>query len=390
MHGIKLGLDNMVQLVGALDLDVTSRGPCRWIHVAGTNGKGSVCAMIASICRAAGLKTALYTSPHLIEFRERIVVDGEQISEGGVVAGLNLIRDIAAGREHPPTFFEITTALAMWWFVQCCVEAAVLETGMGGRLDATNVVCPVVSVITPISMDHGEYLGRNLAEIAGEKAGIIKDRVPVVSSPQEAEAASVLQSVGGSRLQIVSAPWVGELGLPGEFQRWNAALAIAALEAGEFQPSLEAIAQGLRSIPWPGRFQRLPGDITLDGAHNPAAARCLAETWRAVRGPVKATLVFACMRDKDVAAICAELAEVAGTVIATPTRNPRSATPEELASIWDATAPTVPCRMAPDTATALSAAQRNGGPILVAGSLFLVGEALAILQGTLPPRASSQ
>ena len=185
--GIKLGLENIRRLIDALHVDL---GSARVIHVAGTNGKGSVCAMIDSICRAQGYRTGLFTSPHLVTFRERIRVNGEMISESASASGLTAIRNLVATWEPHPTFFEITTALALKYFSEAKIDIVILETGLGGRLDATNAVQSNVAVITPIALDHQEWLGDSLEKIASEKAGIIKPKVPVVSAAQRPEAES--------------------------------------------------------------------------------------------------------------------------------------------------------------------------------------------------------
>jgi dihydrofolate synthase/folylpolyglutamate synthase len=201
--GIKLGLENIRRLLDELsrsggfqtavgDLEIAL--PCKVIHVAGTNGKGSVCAMIDSICRAQGYRTGLFISPHLVTFRERIRINGEMISETAVADGLTMIRALIADWEPHPTFFEVTTALALKHFRDAKIDVAILETGLGGRLDATNAVQSDVSVITPIGLDHEEWLGHTLAEIAGEKAGIIKPGVAVVSAPQRPEAEHVIRA----------------------------------------------------------------------------------------------------------------------------------------------------------------------------------------------------
>src|SRR6516164_8580718 len=202
--GIKLGLENTRRLLNEIGLGSTRdprvifggspNNPPKVIHVAGTNGKGSVCAMIDSICRAQGYSTGLFISPHLVTFRERIRVDGEMISEEAVADGLTMIRDLMADWEPHPTFFEVTTALALKHFGGAKIEIAILETGLGGRLDATNAVQSDVSVITPIALDHEKWLGNTLAEIAGEKAGIIKPQTPVVSAAQAPEAQNVIRA----------------------------------------------------------------------------------------------------------------------------------------------------------------------------------------------------
>ena len=194
-RGIKLGLENTRSLLAALAVDPSPPLRPRYIHVAGTNGKGSVCAMLDAICRKQGFRTGLFTSPHLISFRERIQIDGEMIGENDVAAGLSKIRGIVSDWETHPTFFEITTALALEYFQRKQAHIVILETGMGGRLDATNAIQPAVSVITPIDLDHQAWLGSTLAAIAAEKAGIIKPGIPAVSAPQREEVATVLRSV---------------------------------------------------------------------------------------------------------------------------------------------------------------------------------------------------
>jgi dihydrofolate synthase/folylpolyglutamate synthase len=223
LHGVKLGLSNTTRLVDALGVKLSGPGAPTFIHVAGTNGKGSVCAFLDSICRAAGKRTGLFTSPHLLTFRERIRINGEMIGEAETARCLTMIRQISADWKHQPTFFEITTALALRSFVENKAEIVVLETGMGGRLDATNVVTPAVSVITPIFLDHQQYLGNTLKEIALEKAGIIKPEVPVVSAWQREEVLQVLRHVAktqSSTFHVVVTPiGVVTIGLVGQHQR---------------------------------------------------------------------------------------------------------------------------------------------------------------------------
>jgi len=243
--GIKLGLDNTRRLLAAAG-DPHER--LKFLHVAGTNGKGSVCAMLDSVLREGGVRSGLFTSPHLVEFRERIRVDGVEIPEEAAAEGLTLLRDASSTWDHQPTFFEITAALAAWWFDRAGAEIVVWETGMGGRLDATNVVTPLVSVITPIGLDHQRWLGSTLAEIAGEKAGIIKSGVPVVCGPQDQEALAVIKAktkAQSSSFLEVTAPYDGPLSLPGAHQQWNAASALAALDAADLVPDKSVRARGL-------------------------------------------------------------------------------------------------------------------------------------------------
>lgn len=390
MHGIRLGLENMQQLATALNLPLDSAVPGAplYFHVAGTNGKGSVCALLDSILRAGGVRTGLYTSPHLVTFRERIRLDGAMISAEAVAEGLTVIRDVIETWNPRPTFFEITTALALRWFAAQGAEAVVLETGLGGRLDATNVTRPAVSVLTPIGYDHQAYLGNTLGEIAGEKAGILKPGIPVVSSPQPIEAATVIATLAAKRespLDVPQDPWTqSPIGLVGAHQGWNAAVACLALEvAGAQYPRLrlspEIVARGLAEVQWPGRFQEIDGRFVLDGAHNPAAARQLAATWREQFGDTPTTLILGVMRDKDHRGVAEALAPLASRVFTVQVNNARTCTAEELAAEVRALDPAKPCTACGSLQEALAQLSPAETRILIAGSLFLVGEALVAL-----------
>jgi dihydrofolate synthase/folylpolyglutamate synthase len=406
--GIKLGLENIRRLldeccsgvcVKRQALAAASTSTRKVIHVAGTNGKGSVCSMMDSICRAQGYRTGLFISPHLITFRERIRVDGKMIPEDAVADGLTMIRDLVADWDPHPTFFEVTTALALKHFCETKIDVVILETGLGGRFDATNAVQSDVSVITPISLDHEEWLGHTLAEIAGEKAGIIKLHVPVVSAPQPAEAEAVIQA----RAAECDAPlhFVHEVydhspvGLHGEFQKRNAAVAIAAIHAANIQLGEKAIVRGLATIEWPARFQKWDKRTIIDGAHNPGAASILVQTWREVFGDQKATLVLAVLSDKDLRGICEALAPIAESVLLPKIRSERGAPPEALAKVL-ASIPSVSragaspagnrrgcptISIAASIGEALDRACAKPNPILIAGSLHFAGEVLAHLRG---------
>ena len=391
VHGIRPGLETTWRLVDALGVDPARM---KFIHVAGTNGKGSVCAMLDSICRAAGLKTGLFTSPHLITFRERIRVNGELIGEPEVAARLTAIRKLSAGWNPAPTFFEITTALALAHFQSVSLDVVVLETGMGGSLDSTNIVTPLVSVLTPIDFDHERWLGATLPEIAAEKSGIIKPVVPVVSAPQPEEAAAVIKHIAHQRralLHEVQSPIENvPIGLAGDYQRWNAALAIHALDHARLDIPLEAITRGLASVSWPGRFQRVTERIIVDGAHNPAAARCLVETWRETFGDAKATLVLGILQDKNLRGICETLLPIATRVITVPVQNPRSSSAQELSEIIRCIAPGFLCLPSATLSGALRSADAHSEQILVAGSLFLVGETLGFLHNEEAGEVSAQ
>ena len=378
--GIKLGLENVQRLL--LELSVPPPGQ-QIIHVAGTNGKGSVCAMIESISRAAGYRTGLFTSPHLVTYRERIRVNGEMIPPNEVATGLTILRDRIKSWEPHPTFFEITTALALVYFEKAKCELLVLETGLGGRLDATNALTPVVSVITPIGYDHEKWLGHTLEEIACEKAGIIKAKVPVVSAKQEAAAEKVIRARAtecDTPLVYVTEPYTASaMSLSGRHQQQNAALAIAALRAGNIAVTEDAIIRGLGTVDWPARFQRWDERTIIDGAHNPDGAQVLADTWRDEFGTDRATIILAVLRDKNVAEICRNLAPIATRFILPRIRAGRALTPDELASHLSALG--LPCSIAPSFADALDSARANPERILITGSLHFAGEALATLQG---------
>lgn len=394
--GIKLGLENIQRLITELQVDLRN---ARVIHVAGTNGKGSVCAMIDSIGRAQQYRTGLFISPHLVTFRERIRINGEMISESEVAAGLTNIRKLVADWEPHPTFFEIATALALKHFSEAKIDIIVLETGLGGRLDATNAVQSHVAVMTPIALDHEQWLGHSLAEIAGEKAGIIKPQTPVVSAPQLPDREKVIRARAAeceAPLQFVTETYnKSPVALRGEHQKLNAAIAIAAIRAAKIKIDDAAIARGLATVEWPGRFQCWDKRTVIDGAHNPAAARILADTWRDLFGDERASLILAILSDKDLRKICEALAPIADSVLLPKIRSERAADPEELAEIF-ASFPSV-CRagaspagnrsgcptiaIAASFAEALELARAKPHPILITGSLHFAGEALAHLQG---------
>jgi dihydrofolate synthase/folylpolyglutamate synthase len=402
--GIKLGLENIRRLLDELSRSGGFQAavgdlppsqcygvpreialPWKVIHVAGTNGKGSVCAMIDSICYAQGYRTGLFISPHLVTFRERIRVNGEMISEDAVADGLTMLRDLITGWNPHPTFFEITTALALKHFGEAKIDIAILETGLGGRLDATNAVQSDVSVITPIGLDHEEWLGHTLAEIAGEKAGIIKSGVPVVSAPQQPQAEEVIRARAtecNSPVQFVNETYHGSpVALRGEYQKQNAAVAIAAIHASNMQLGEKAIVRGLAAIEWPARFQKWGERTIIDGAHNPGAARILAQTWREVFGDQKATLVLAVLSDKDLRAICEALAPIVALVFLPKIRSERAAAPGELAKIFSVITPSLPHSISSTIGDALMLARANPNPILITGSLHFAGEVLAHLRG---------
>jgi len=414
-----------LQQITAL-LDALGRPHQRFasVHIAGTNGKGSVAAGIESVLRAAGFRTGLYTSPHLERVTERIRIAGREISEPDFTAAVERVREtsaelLAAGRlPHPPSFFEVLTAVGFVALAEAAIEIGVIEVGLGGRLDATNVLAPAVAVITPIGRDHEQFLGNTLAAIAGEKAGIIKPGLPVlINAPQEPEAAEVIRDRCRELdvpLVQVEAPDIPPRRLPdgtyeiqtgfrGHAVRLHSPLrgshqitntltvlrACAALDQAGFAISPEALEEGVAATVWPGRLEKLADapEIFVDGAHNPPAARALAAFLdEYAQDHPRPVLIYGSMRDKAIEEIAAQLVPRAAAVIVTaPAGHPRAASPADLEAVcwrWN-----VPCAQAPNLTAALDLARRQAGhmPIFITGSLFLVGEARTLLLGAHAP-----
>jgi len=389
--GIKLGLEGATRLLEARGLLPLPEGT-QVVHVAGTNGKGSVCAFAERILRDAGYRTGLFTSPHLVSYRERIRVCGETIPERAAARILAGIREEVASWETHPTFFEIGLALAIEHFREEGCDRLVLETGMGGRLDATTAVPSHVSLITPIGMDHEEWLGNTLAAIAREKAGILKPGTPVVIAKLAPEARDVVGrralELGIPCIEAHPVPEDWPLGLRGAHQRENAALAVeAACRVGGERLSETGIRASLAATRWPGRFQELGDRIVLDGAHNPAAAKILRQTWEAAFPGEKAHLVFGAVESKDIRGVFAELLPALASLALAPVRSERRVPVEAMRRAFEEAGggplPLVECpALEAALAEAEARAAAEGGRVLVAGSLFLVGEALALLGGT--------
>ncbi|HTA20877.1 MAG TPA: Mur ligase family protein [Polyangia bacterium] len=360
------------------------------VQIAGTNGKGSAAAMTESILRAAGVRTGLHTSPHLSRFTERIRVAGVEV-DGDRLAALD-VRVAATG--VPLTYFEIATVLAFLAFAEEGVEAAVLETGLGGRLDAVTTCEPLATAVTSIALDHMDYLGDTLRAIAREKAGIIKPGVPHLIGALPPEADDEMERVAAS----LNAPLLRlgrdlpmplddvAIGLAGPHQRANAALAVglatrACAAIGRALPP-SAVTEGLASTRWPGRLERVTNDVLLDCAHNVEGARALAAALPALADGKPIALVLSVVRDKDAAGILAALAPTVGIIIATQSSNPRALPAIDLAAVARAHLPNV--KVAPDAIIALNLARRfvgHEGLVVVAGSIFLVGELRAHLLG---------
>ncbi len=387
VFGIKLGLEGITRLLRECGVLYPR---ARVLHVAGTNGKGSTCAFIESVARAAGYKTGLFTSPHLVEFNERIRVNGENIPDTDAARLIDHVRELIEDWETPPTFFEIVLAVAMLYFAEQEVELIVLETGMGGRLDATNAVPKDVAVITPIGLDHTQYLGPTLYDVAGEKAGIIAWHRPAVIASQEPEAIRAIHEAAqrmDADFRIITAECELPLGLAGAHQRRNAALALAALHAlPHFLCSAEEEARGLAQVRWPGRFEEVLPGVILDGAHNPHAMHVLVRTWRERFGETKACCIYAGSADKALDETLELLAPIVGEWILPPVQSPRILPPEEMAVKVQAVSQ-APVNLPENLKTALTALPER---TLICGSFFLLGEALALLQGRADYRRTAQ
>ena len=384
------------------------------VHIAGTNGKGSTAAFLESILRAAGFRTGLNTSPHLERINERIRINGEEVSDQIFAETFTRVQEVieellAAGRlQAHPTYFECVTALAFEVFARERVEFAVVEVGLGGRLDATNIVRPQVSVITRIDFDHENYLGHSLEEIAREKAGIVKAGVPVATAPQLPEVREVLRgkareldativdtgedfdlereiAEAGCARALARARARGEAvrlapGLPGRFQLENALNAAATarlLQARGYRITNQNIEQGIRSAEWPGRLERLQAgpDVYLDGAHNPGAARELAQFLEENFARRRVYLIFGAMRDKSVDEMTGILFPLASEVILTQPGTPRAVSANQLADLagHHAARYTV-IRDAEEALESALAKARSDDAVFVTGSLYLVGQ----------------
>ncbi len=389
----KLGLNRISTLLQALGNPERSY---HVVHVAGTNGKGSTCAMIEAGLRAEGIHTGLYTSPHLIEPTERIQIGGLPVSREQFAQAFDVVHETAGKLDLDchPTYFETVTAMAFWLFREQHVETAVIEVGLGGRLDATNVVHPALTVITPVDLDHQFFLGNTIESIAAEKAGILKAGVPTIVSRQSPEAMRVIESTAtalgvaitrteqfeihdleldarGSAFSGLRCP------LAGEHQVDNAVAAVLALKALGVKPD------GIADAHWPGRLEHVSPnpDIILDGAHNPAGARALAKYLQRFYSRRRLWLIFGAMKDKAVEEVAGILFPLAQKLILTAPANIRAMSPTHLQTLAGRG------ETAPDIATALSRIHEQGhhedlseDVVVITGSLYLVGEARAAQQ----------
>lgn len=384
------------------------------IHIAGTKGKGSVSAMLAAIARAGGLQTALYISPHLHTYRERIQIDGEPIARETLADLIAEVRPVVESVEGL-TLFEVTTGIAFLYFARQQVDIGVIEVGLGGRLDATNVITPQVSVITSLSLDHTRLLGNTLADIAREKGGIIKPGVPVVSAPQEPEALDVLETIAAERnapLTVVGQDWTWEalqhnlerqtiavrhthtpsdfdgtytLSLLGDFQQENAAVAIATTEvlhaSGHAWATPATVHAGLAQAQWPGRMEILQREppVVLDCAHNPYSAETLAHSLKTWFPDTRWILIFGASNDKDIPNVLKALLPLSERVLLTNSHHPRSTTLETLVGYCAALGKTADITAGPPQALATALAWLEPGlGVLTTGSIFLVADVRAV------------
>ena len=386
MKTAKLGLDRIRAVLAALG---NPEKAYRVVHVAGTNGKGSTSAMIAAGLRAAGVRTGLFTSPHLVEPTERIQIDGIPVTQAQFSRVFDVVHEAAGSLDLDahPSYFETVAAMAFWLFRELNVQTAVIEVGLGGRLDATNIIEPALTVITPIDMDHQVFLGETIEAIASEKAGILKRGVPAVFARQRPEAATVLDAKAaelgipvkraadfeirdleidarGSRFSGIECP------LAGEHQVDNAVTAALALETLGVSP------KGIAETRWPGRLEHISPnpDILLDGAHNPAGVRALIRYLERFYPDRKRWIIFGAMRDKSVAEMAEILFPLADELVLTAADSPRSMPPQELAALVGRG------RAVANLGAALQLVAREAeadDAIIITGSLFLLGEARA-------------
>jgi dihydrofolate synthase/folylpolyglutamate synthase len=393
LFGANFGLENTRRLA-ALAGDPHNK--LKFIHVAGTNGKGSTCAMLESIYRRSGRRVGLFTSPHLNSFRERMQINRELISEDDVARLLTEIQPLLSQfpPDHHPTFFEVLTIVGLKYFAEQQCDLVIWETGLGGRLDSTNIVTPLASVITNIAFDHQQWLGDTLGKIAAEKAGIIKPGIPIITTATGEETLEVITRVAHEKnapLKIVSVRDVPHLlkdipliSLAGEHQRNNAALSIAVTQClqGQLPVSETNITEAMATVYWPGRLQQitLPSGqrVLLDGAHNEAGAEALREALLKQTGLPDRTLILGALQDKDWTTICKILAPLANRIFTAGVNSNRTSSPEALAEICRAANPQAEVQAHAHFTSAFQAAPKNE-LVVITGSLYLIGEAMEVL-----------
>lgn len=407
-RGSKLGLERITELLSRMG---NPQDGLRFVHVAGTNGKGSVSAMTASVLKEAGYKTGLYISPFIVRFNERMQINGEEISDKELCETVEYVKNIAEAMENLPTEFEIVCAVAMEYFKRNACDIVVLEVGLGGRLDATNVIkTPAVSVITSIDFDHMRELGNTLTEIAGEKCGIIKRGVPTVSYRQADEARAVIERVAAEknsalvfcdfeRINEKESSLKGQLfdykdrkdlfiKLLGKHQLKNASLAldtIDVLRAAGFSIDEDAVRRGLEKTVWQGRFQLLCESpvFILDGAHNPEGIAAAVAAVREYLPERDITVLIGVLGDKDYEKMLGEVNGIAARFVASEPQSPRRLPCKELAELLRGFGKDVyeEQNVADAVKRAISLARENGGAVVSLGSLYMAGEVLSCFKG---------
>ncbi len=375
------------KLGGLLRLLGNPQDDLRFIHVAGTNGKGSVCAMTAEILKNAGYKTGLFTSPFIEVFNERIRINGEMIEDDTLACCITHVAEMMEKNNMQVSEFAFITAVAFLYFKKMRCDIVVLETGMGGRLDATNIITtPICCALTSISLDHTAYLGETIEEIAREKCGIIKEGVPLVTAPNEA----VIDIIKAEAEKMTSSVRVGDVkksatysvALKGEYQRENMAVVIeiinVLINAG-FNINEENIREGFKNVKWQGRYEFITPDIIIDGGHNPDGVRMLKESL--IKEGRDITLVMGMCADKDYEECVRDIVPIAKKVIATELKMERALKATDIKAVCDSV--NVPCEIERDVKTAIEKAIATGNLVCICGSLYLVGEARGILKSLL-------
>jgi dihydrofolate synthase/folylpolyglutamate synthase len=400
LFGANFGLENTRKLAALVG---DPQNKLRFIHVAGTNGKGSTCAMLESIYRAAGLRVGLFTSPHLVSFRERIQVNRQLIPENELIRLVEefqpLLKQFPA--DNHLTLFEVVTVMALKFFAEHACDLVIWETGLGGRLDATNIVMPLASVITNIAFDHQQWLGDTLEKIAAEKAGIIKPGIPVITATDEPSALAVIEKIARekhaplTRVKPEARSQKPESSLSGAHQKINAALALATIEVLQMQipVSEENIREGLANVNWPGRLQLIKKPngqkILLDGAHNVAGVEALRTALTEGTSFAAPAFIVGFLADKDWRPMCEILAPLAAKIFCVPVASPRTANAGELAETFRSLNPTAEVLACDSLSAALEISGASGKSIhpareliVITGSLYLVGEALERLESS--------
>ena len=360
------------------------------IQVAGTNGKGSVCAFIDSIAQSSGLKVGLFSSPHLIDFRERLQINRQPISKAALSRLIKKLKTRTKTGENKPSFFEISLALGIRYFQESCVDLIILETGMGGRFDATTVIPSKLSVLATIANDHSEHLGENLVSIAKEKTGIFRPQTPICSAHQSPEVETLIiqqaQHLNCPLILLTDKSLIPEnLQLKGVHQRENAQLALTAFQTTKLPFSLHKAQQALSQTTWLGRFQQIsptknhPNTFILDGAHNPHAIQALVKTWQSEFGTQKTTVIFGACQSKEIDLMLKNLATIAHDFYLVAIQDERSTSTKELIKYLPSSQ-YFSFKTFQNLPLSLTHLPPSCTPILITGSLFLVGESLEILQ----------